>query len=170
MLLHSAIYGHQQRTISKVWMFITWKLFPGHSKSTTYELNMEWCKLLRADGQIRADLHNTLRPKEILFLFLRHFFEKTNARGRNFFIVSDCFSCFPVDSKVYCGDFIYIAFNNKNIWTARWNPFLMFYNITRAAVTIAFNTLRNVVVWSNLQTLYYHLVSTIRKKYQGILS
>ena len=31
----------------------------------------------------------------------------------------------------------------------------MFYNITRA-VTIAFNALRNVVVWSNLQKLYYN--------------
>ena len=41
--------------------------------------------------------------------------------------------------------------------------YLMFYNITRA-VTIAFNTLRNCVVWSNLQKLYYYFVSTIKKK------
>jgi len=33
-----------------------------------------------------------VRPRKVDFLFLRHFFEKTNARGRNKnFIVSDFF-------------------------------------------------------------------------------
>jgi len=37
----------------------------------------------------------SLRPQKVDFLFLRHFFEKTNARGRNFFfIVSDFFFLF----------------------------------------------------------------------------
>ena len=60
------------------------------------------------------------------------------------------------------------------------------YNITRA-VTIAFNALRNAVVWSNLRKLYYNIqgsnIMNIMKstknrvydkvwlkKYQGVLS
>ena len=34
-----------------------------------------------------------LRPQKVDFLFLRHFFEKTNARGRNFFLL--CQIVFP---------------------------------------------------------------------------
>ena len=95
------------------------------------------------------------------FLFLRHFFEKKNEceGGQFFFIVSDYFSCFPVDSNVkhcvisYTLPLITEIFSR----TARWNSVLMFYNITRS-VTIAFNALRNAVVWSNLRKLYYNIV------------
>jgi len=42
-----------------------------------------------------------LRPQKVDRLFLRHFFEKTNARGRIFFYcVRLFFSCFSVDSSV----------------------------------------------------------------------
>jgi len=41
------------------------------------------------------------RPQKIDLLFLRHFFLKTNARGRNFFYcVRLFFSCFSVDRNV----------------------------------------------------------------------
>jgi len=47
----------------------------------------------------------------------------------------------------------------------------MFYNITRA-VTIAFNAVRNAVVWSNLRKLYYNndSVNDIRKTISRFLS
>ena len=42
-----------------------------------------------------------VRPQKIDLLFLRHFFEKTNARGRNFFLLCQIiFYCFSVDSNV----------------------------------------------------------------------
>ena len=88
--------------------------------------------------------------------------KKRMREGNFFFIVSDFFSCFPVDSMVnhcvisYTLPLITKIFSR----TARWNTVLMFYNITRA-VTIAFNALRNAVVWSNLRKLYYNIVLTI---------
>jgi len=48
--------------------------------------------------------------KIFYLLFLGPFFEKSNAGAKTFFF-ADFFSCFPVDSNVNCGDFIYIAFN-----------------------------------------------------------
>ena len=39
----------------------------------------------------------------------------------------------------------------------------MFYNITRA-VTIAFNALRDAVVWSNMPVVYKYSVNDKRKK------
>ena len=105
-----------------------------------------------------------IRPQKIDILFLRHFFEKTNERGRNFFLLFQIFfSCFPVNSNVkhcvipYILPLITTVFSR----TARCNTVLMFYNITRV-VTIAFNALRNAVVWSNLRKLSYS-VNDIRK-------
>jgi len=48
--------------------------------------------------------------KLFYLLFLRSFYEKSHARAKTFFL-ADFFSCFPVDSNVNRGDFIYIAFN-----------------------------------------------------------
>jgi len=46
-------------------------------------------------------LTSLIRPQKIDLLFLRHFFEETNARGRNFFLLCQItFSCFSVDSNV----------------------------------------------------------------------
>ena len=45
----------------------------------------------------------------------------------------------------------------------------MVSNITRA-VTIAFNSLRNAVVWSNLPVVYKYNVNDKMNKYQGVLS
>ena len=73
------------------------------------------------------------------------------------------FSCVPVDSIVRHCVILYTLPLMIKIFsrTPRWNAVLMFYNITRA-VTIAFNALRNAVVWSNLRKLHYiYIVSTI---------
>jgi len=81
--------------------------------------------------------------------------------GAIFFIVSDYFFLFPstVDSDVK--DCV-IAYTLPLITTffREQKDEIMFYNITRA-VTIAFNALRNAVVWSNLRKLYYNIVLTI---------
>ena len=89
-----------------------------------------------------------IRPK-IDLLYLRHFLKKkTNARG-DLFLLFQIFSCFPVDSNVYCGDFINIDFKTKIFKQQDEIQFYrsanMFYNITRA-VTITFHALKNVVL------------------------
>ena len=61
-------------------------------------------------------------PQKIDLLFLRHFFEKTNARGRNFFLLCQIFfSSFSVDSNVkdcvisYTLPLITTFFENRNM-------------------------------------------------------
>jgi len=79
-----------------------------------------------------------LRPRKIDFLFLRHLFAKTNARGRKQFLCQIFFSCFPINSNVKHCVISYILPLITKIFsrTVRCNTVLMFYNITRA-VTIA---------------------------------
>ena len=58
-----------------------------------------------------------LGHEKLIFCFSGTFMKKRMREGEKKIIVSDYFCfCFPVDSCETLCDFIYIAFNNKNIF------------------------------------------------------